>query len=243
MNSDFEIFNSYLNSINFNFSNNSLLELELIQTNRTNNSLYRFREDSQINTKLISYNDHNIKDTYMYNPMVNQLLENPLYILMFTNSHFNYSKQINEIFDLIDLYKENIKILLKNNQIMNLTTKQVFTLSQQELNELCQKLGCTSFSTVIDNLYNNNLYCYNIISAFFGIKINYWRILPGNPKVEYVPFRALEMLLNKMMITNASEFNLMELFYKNQSDQVTFTSYYLTFSIPDDVKKYYTACK
>lgn len=243
MNKDFEIFNNYLNNKTLTINNGQVLELKLIKSNYKNNSLYQFENDITVNTKLLSYNDILIKQNYITNPIVLSLIEKPLFVLMFTNQYFNFTNQLAEIFNLIDLYVENIKLLLSNGKIMNIQTKALYDITQQDQNYICQQFGNISWQNMINTLFDNNVFTYSIVGAFFGIKINYWRLPQNSNKIEFVQLPVLNYLLNKMKITNPAEYNILDIFYLINENKYSFYSFYLTFSIPSDVKKYYLGCE
>lgn len=237
---DFEILNNFLNQKIITLKDYTVNELELIKTNNTNNSLYKFNDDITLDIKLLSYNDYYVKKNYEGYPLILILLDNPLYILMYTNSYFNFTKQLNEIFDLMDMYQENIKNLLLNNQIMNLQTKAIFELSTQDKNYICQSLN-SSYENIINNLFIENIFTYNIVCSFFGIKINYWHNEGIQNNIVNKKLEVLDFLLKKMGINNPSIFNILDInFIKNEKK--SFYSYYITFNIPDDVRKYYIGC-
>ena len=243
MNRDFEIFNNYLNNKTLTLREGQILELRLIKSNYKNNSLYQFDNDITVNTKLLSYNDSLIKQNYITNPLVLSLIEKPLFVLMFTNQYFNFTNQIGEIFELIDLYRENIKLTLSNGKIMNLQNKALFDLTQADQNYITQQFGNISWQNLVNSMFENNVFTYSLVGAFFGIKINYWRLPQNSSKIEFVQLPVLTYLLNRMKINSPAEYNLLDVFYQTQPDKYSFYSFYLTFSIPNDVKKYYLGCE
>lgn len=242
---DFQIFNTFLKSVDFTVQGPNVLGLNFIKTNYTSNSLYEFTVQNNLNCKLLSYNDVQIKSNYATNPLVIRLLENPLYILMFTNVYFSFSNKLNpDVFDYIEFYSDNIKKLLQSNQIMNLQeSKQVFDLTAVDINYISQNLQNVNYQTIVEDLFQNNLYTYSLVASFFGIKINYWRLSGGNTKVEHVPLPVNTYLLNKMKIVNPPEYNLFDIFYLNNAGKPSFYSFYLTFQIPPEVRKYYLECQ
>lgn len=80
------------------------------------------------------------------------------------------------------------------------------------------------------------------MSSFFGIKLNYWHLDINTNKIVNVRLPVMEYFHKKMGITKPSEYNVLDIFY-NKNDKISFYSYYITFTIPPNVKKYYLVCK
>lgn len=240
---DVTIFNNFLKQINFIVRDTDVLSLKFIKTNNHNNTLYEFNEQNDLNCKLLSYNDKFIKTTYDSMPLVMNLLENPLYTLMFTNTYFSFFKLNQDVFENFEFYSDNIKKLLLNNKIMNLQTKELFDLTQKDINTISQFFSNVNYTTIVENLYQNNMYTYSLVSSFFGIKINYWRLSENSVKAELVNLPVNIFLLNKMNINNPPVYNILDIFYRKADNKLSFYSFYLTFQITPELRKFYLGCK
>lgn len=239
MSSDFEYFKNYIIGLKLSPSDEIF---SLIKTNSYNASVYKFKVDNENNVFLISYNDSIIKSKQSGNMGIINLLNNPLYPLLFTNSYFN-PKSFNESMNILDLYMDNFKNFLKYKEIINVQTKEIYKLSDADVRFIENTLG-DNYDTIVNDLFENNVYIYTFMSLFFGIYINYWYINPSRIwSISHKKLEVVEYIYKKMNvdISTIKNFNILDYFYIDSGKTYSYT-YFLTMKITDNLKNYYIEC-
>jgi len=240
MSSDLDFFKAFIGSLKFT-PRDTLLEL--IKTNNYNASLYKFKMDSKNKVYLLSYNDNIVKSAQSGNILIVNCLNNPMYSLLFTNSFFN-PKNYNESMSALDIYSDNIKQCLKYKEILNLQNKTIYKLTDADIKFIQNALGDT-FDNILNDLLYNNLYLYNFIPLFFGIKVNYWTYMSGtDDNITYKKLEVCDYLFDKMKMDpmKLKSFNILDYYYK-ENTKLYFYTFFMTLKIDDNLKNYFISCE
>lgn len=239
MSSDLDFFRAYIGSLKFTTKDTLL---QLVKTNNYNASVYKFKADPKNKVFLISYNDNIIKTTQNVNILLANALNNPMYSLLFTNLHFN-PKNFNESLNALELYIDNIKQCLKYKEIINLQTKKIYTLNDNDIRAIQNFLGDV-YENILNDILTNNLYFYNLISLFLGIKINYWKYMPGvDNNITYKKLEVADYLFTRMNIEvdKLKTFNIFDYFY-TENNKTYFYTFFMTFKIEDNLRNFFISC-
>lgn len=237
MSSDFDFFKSYIGSLKI-AQKDSLLEL--VKSNNYNASIYKFKMDTKNKIFLLSYNDNYIKTTQGVNILISNALNNPIYSLLFTNYYFN-PKNFNDSLSALELFSDNIKQSLKYREIINLQTKETYKLTDNDIKFIQNSFGET-YDNIVNDLLNNNMYVYSFLSAFLGIKINYWNYIPDGDNVNYKKLDVADYLHKKMGFNNLKTFNILDYFY-NENGKMYFYTFFMTFKIEDTLRNFFISCE
>jgi len=239
MSSDYEFYKNFIANLKYTSGDNIL---SLIKTNNYNSSIYKFKSDPKNNVYLISYNDNIIKTIQGTNILIFNALNNPMYSLMFTNHYFN-PKSFNDSLSTLDMFIDNIKQCLKYKEILNIQTKEIYKLGDDDIKYIERYFG-DNYDNVIEDIFEDNIYTYNFVSLFFGIKINYWYYKPGPENIIlYKKLDVAEYLFSKMKKddTTLKVFNIFDYFYMENS-KLNFYSFFMSLKIEDTIRNFFISC-
>lgn len=239
MSSDFEFFKNFVGNLKYNTGDNIL---SLIKTNNYNASVYKFSSDSKNNVYLISYNDSIVKTKQGINILIVNALNNPMYSLMFTNHYFN-PKSFNESLSALDMFIDNIKQCLKYKEILNIQTKELYKLDDNDIKYIEISFN-DKYDNIIDDIFEDNIFTYNFVSLFLGIKINYWYYKPGVENlILHKKLDVADQIFSKMKKdqSNLKVFNIFDYYYYENS-KLNFYTFFMSFKIEDNIRNFFISC-